>query len=220
MAEVTAIEALKDAHGLTFENVWASIMALSANVNTMAARIDEMTAGMDESTRRSQESVSRMAAKIDDLTQTVREDHANVSGVGNSLGAVMESMFAANICPKFNAFDHTFSKVSNDQKYYRDGKLYCEVDAFLEDGDYVMAIECKTQCEMKDINKHLERLQKLRIYMNEHNDHRIVLGGIAAGAISRKLIEIAESHGLYVMVQNGNAVDIVEKPHEFQEGKW
>jgi formamidopyrimidine-DNA glycosylase len=99
MAEVTAIEALKDAHGLTFEKVWASIMALSANVNTMAARIDEMT-------------------------QTVKEDHANVSGVGNSLGAIMESMFAANICPKFNAFDHTFSKVSNDQKYYRDGKLY------------------------------------------------------------------------------------------------
>jgi predicted AAA+ superfamily ATPase len=143
-----------------------------------------------------------------------------VGGVGNSLGAIMEGMFAANICPKFNAFGHTFTKVSNDQKYYKHGKLYCEVDSLLENGKYVLAIEVKARCEMRDINKHLERLQKLRAYMDKRDDHRIILGAIAAGSISDKLREAAEGFGLYIIVQNGNAVEILEKPHEFKEGTW
>jgi hypothetical protein len=83
-----------------------------------------------------------------------------------------------------------------------------------------MAIEVKAQCEMRDINKHVERLEKLRVYMDKHDDHRIVLGGIAAGSISEKLRETAEEYGLYVIVQNGDAVEILEKPDEFKEGMW
>jgi hypothetical protein len=161
-----------------------------------------------------------MATKIDKLAETVKLDHQNVGGVGNSLGAIMEGMFAAKICPKFNAFGHKFTTVSNDKHFYRDDKIYCEVDAFLENGDYVMAIEVKAKCEMRDINKHIERLGKLRLYANEHGDKRKILGGIACGQISDKLKEAAEEKGLYVMVQTGEAVEIAERPGEFKEHFW
>jgi hypothetical protein len=195
MPNMTAQAALEAGKNLDFTQVWTALMETRSNVD-------------------------RMSAKIDELTETVKLDHQNIGGVGNSLGAIMEGMFAANICPKFDIFGHTFTRVSNDMHLYRDGKVYCEVDAFLENGDYVMAIEVKAQCEMRDINKHIERLEKLRIYANEHGDKRKILGGIACGQISDKLKETAESKGLYVMVQTGNAVEIAEKPGEFQEHVW
>jgi hypothetical protein len=58
--------------------------------------------------------VHEMSAHIDELAQTVKDEQKNTSGVGNSLGDLMEGIFASNICPKFNAFGHTFTKTYND----------------------------------------------------------------------------------------------------------
>jgi RecB family endonuclease NucS len=238
MQTMTAEQALEAGKNLDFAQVWSTITALGQKIDQTMTNFTQMSAQTDAQIRQmsaksgvtdeqlrqisneTKEYLEQVGQEVHDLAESVKADHANVSGVGNSLGAIMESMFAANICPKFNAFGHTFTLVSNDQKYYENGKLYCEVDSLLENGKYVLAIEVKARCEMRDINKHLERLRKLRVYMDKRDDHRIVLGGIAAGSISDKLREIAEGYGLYIMVQNGDAVEILEKPHDFKEGTW
>ncbi|MDR0908567.1 MAG: hypothetical protein LBM77_02265 [Spirochaetaceae bacterium] len=180
--------------------VWAALMESRANFDRLSAKTDE---------------------QIRQLTEDVKEVSKNVGGVGNSLGNIMEGIYTAKICPKFNAFGYTFTKVANGLVYYRDdGKMLCEIDAFLENGDFVMAVEVKSKCEMKDINDHLKRLEKIRLYFDQHGDKRKILGCIAACLITNKLIKAAEDNGLYVIVQTGENVEIVEKPGEFKEGVW
>jgi hypothetical protein len=73
-----------------------------------------------------------------------------------------------------------------------------------------MAVEVKANCDTKDINDHLKRLEIVRSHFDTHGDKRKILGGIACGQISDKLKEAAEENGLYVMVQTGDTVEIAQ----------
>jgi hypothetical protein len=199
---------------LDFPQVWTAIMGLGDKINLLGERQEKT----DEQLRQNWAKTDEEFAKTRELVQELTK---NIGGVGNTFGDFMEGMFTAKICSKFDAFEHTFTKVANSLILYKDdGKILCEIDAFLENGEYVMAIEVKTKCEMKDINDHLKRLEKIRAYMDGHNDNRKILGCIASSLISNKLIASAEENGLYVMVQTGEAVEILEKPGKFTEGVW
>jgi hypothetical protein len=162
-----------------------------------------------------------MGAHIDELTKNIQAVHDNVGGVGNTLGGVMEDMFTTNVCSKFNIFGYTFTQTSRDMVIRdKSGKKIAEIDAFLENGDYVMAVEVKSQLEIYDINKHLERLEKLRKYMDEKGDKRKLVGAMAAGLVKQKEKVYAEGKGLYVLVQNGDSIEVSENPDEFKCHVW
>ncbi|MDR0909209.1 MAG: hypothetical protein LBM77_05525 [Spirochaetaceae bacterium] len=165
--------------------------------------------------------IMQNSANIDRLTEEVRAVHQHVGGVGNTLGGIMEDMFASKIWDKFNAFGYTFTKAARDL-ILRDEKWnkIAEVDAFLENGDFVMAVEVKARLEVSDINEHLARLNKIRVYMNEHGDKRKLLGAMAGGYVIDSVKEYAEKNGLYVLVQEGDSVIVAENPKEFKGKIW
>jgi hypothetical protein len=214
MEQMNAQQAAEWGKNLDFPQVWTAIMGLNDGIKELRTSQKETF----EQIRLSQEKTD---AELDRVAKIVEETSKTVGGVGNSFGYFIEGMFTAKICSKFDAFKHTFTKIANGLILYKeDGGKLCEIDAFLENGEFVMAVEVKTKCEMKDINDHLKRLDKIRGYMNEHNDNRKILGCIAASIISDKLIIAAEENGLYVLVQTGEAVEILEKPGKFTEGVW
>jgi hypothetical protein len=130
-------------------------------------------------------------------------------------------MFANHVWTKFDIFGYTFTKCGkNIILRGKDGSKICEIDAFLENGEYVMALEVKSRLEIGDVNDHLERLEKIRGYMNEHNDERKLLGAIAAGYYKNNEKNYAEKNGLYVLLQTGDSVDIVEQPGAFKAKIW
>ncbi|MDR0908822.1 MAG: hypothetical protein LBM77_03560 [Spirochaetaceae bacterium] len=238
MEQMNAQQAAEWGKTLDFSQVWTALMGISerqAKTDAQMAKTDAQMAKTDAELDRVAQIVAETSKIVAETSKTVAETtkalerteivvaetSKTVGGVGNSFGYFMEGMFTARICSKFDAFEHTFTKIANGLILYKDdgGKL-CEIDAFLENGDFVMAVEVKTKCEMKDINDHLKRLDKIRGYMNDHNDNRKILGCIAASIISDKLITVAEENGLYVMVQTGEAVEILEKPGKFTEGVW
>jgi hypothetical protein len=227
---------------LTFEDVWAALMETRARQERDAEEARARWAKEDarraeEDARRAKEDARRAEAdarraKEDaqwaelkeyqrEVSEEIRNLGKNLGGLGNTLGTMIEGIYTAKLGPKFDIFGHTFTKVSNRVSYYRDDrKKLCEVDAFLENGDFVMAVEVKAECEMRDINDHLKRLEKIRMHFNKIGDKRKILGCIAACLISDNLIKAAEEHGLYVIVQTGENVEILEKPGEFTEGVW
>jgi hypothetical protein len=243
MPIMTAEEAIEAAKGLTFEKVWASIERMGQRFEEMSAKTDEQfrqtTEQFREQSRKTDEQLREQSRKteeqsrktdakleetarlVDKVSRDINRAYRHASGIGNTLGSIVEKMFSGRIWVKFDAFGYQFTRGSNNVTYCGDdGKKLCEVDIFLENGEYVMAVEVKSNMETKDINKHLKRLDIVRDFMDRHNDKRKLLGAMAAGTYLPGTKEYAEENGLFVIVQDGESVVVSEKPEDFEPKVW
>jgi hypothetical protein len=178
--EMTAEQALKDAEGLDFKQVWAI--------------------------------VSKMAAKIDNLSDTV-------GIIVNNQGKMIEEMFSANVWDKFDVYGYEFTK-EGSIKLRENGMIIAQVDIFLENGKYAMAVEVKSTLTNDWVDDHLERMDKIRAYMDSHNDERILVGAVAGSIVPENVRRYAEKHGLYVLLQNGENISVAEYPKKFKGKEW
>ncbi|MDR3172118.1 MAG: hypothetical protein LBU17_10930 [Treponema sp.] len=94
------------------------------------------------------------------------------------------------------------------------------MDIFLENGDYAMLVEVKTSLTTGDVDKHLDRIAKIREYLENHGDKRILVGAVAGGIVPEKVRIYAEAKGLYVLVQSGESVTVTETPQTFKAMEW
>jgi hypothetical protein len=94
-----------------------------------------------------------------------------------------------------------------------------EVDVWLENGDSVIAVEIKSKLMKKDVDAHLERMNILKDYGNEHGDKRKLLGAVAGGIVRKDAQDYAVKHGFYVIEQSGDTVKI-EMPKGFKPKTW
>lgn len=94
-----------------------------------------------------------------------------------------------------------------------------EIDAFVENGDYALAIEVKTKLKTEDINYHIQRMEKLRQYADDRNDKRKYIGAVASPILSENVKEYAFKCGFYVIEVNENTAQILE-PDGFTPHIW
>ena len=203
MDEMTAEQAVEAVKGLTFEQIWAFLIQSQK----------EMQKSVDESLTRSEKSIS-------DMTKTVSDVTKNLGGLGNTLGRFTESMFSNELWQKFNEFGYTFSKQSEHVKLEKDGKVLTEIDFFLEDGKYAMLVEIKTDLTLSDVNEHIERIEKVREYMDARNDSRKLVGAVAGGIVPDSVLKYAQRKGLYVVQQTSDSIAIAPMPEGFTPHEW
>jgi predicted AAA+ superfamily ATPase len=183
-----------------------------------AAEIRRTNAETDERIRRSSEETDRKlaetAAQIDKLSK-------NVGGINNSLGKWMEQMTAAQLWKKFDKFGFVFTKDSVNVKFRdKNGLVITEVDIFLENGTYVMLVEVKLDLTAGDVDKHLERIEKVRRCMDERGDKRKIVAAVAGSIVSKDTCEYAQGNGLYVLVPSGDSVGVANVPDGFIRKEW
>jgi hypothetical protein len=88
----------------------------------------------------------------------------------------------------------------------------------LENGDKAMLVEVKTQLTVERINKHIERLEKMRKYADLHGDKRAFLGAVAGVVVTDEAREYALSQGFYLIEPSGENFNITPpngKPKEW-----
>jgi len=193
MEYMTADQAREEAKGLTFEIVWESLM---------------------ESRRRMEESDQRWQKRMDELSKSIGD-------LGNSLGELTEGIFSPDMSKKFQALGYTFTQQNSSTKYFReDGSILAEVDVSLIDGEYIMLVEVKTKLTERHVNLHVERIEKIRRYMDERSDRRKIVGSMACGIAGEKEMQYAYDHGFYVIVQSGDAVRLADMPQDFRARVW
>jgi hypothetical protein len=125
------------------------------------------------------------------------------------LGIVVEHLVLSNIKEKFNALGYVFTKTGIDIRIEdKDKKIIAEVDALLENGEYVLAIEVKTQLRVEHINEHIERMEKLRRYADDRGDTRKFLGAVAGAVVADNVKVYAQKKGFYMILQSGDTVTI------------
>jgi uncharacterized coiled-coil protein SlyX len=200
---MTAEEALEAAKGLTFEKVWAAMRETDARMEEKA-----------EQTR------AEMRKTLDETAKIVAELSKNMGGMQNSFGQFVEKMFTADLRSKFNELGYEFTRQSCDTRFAEDKQVITEVDAILENGEYILLAEVKTVLRNDYVDDHLKRIEKVRKYMDDHNDTRKIIGAVAGGTVSESVLQYAQDNGLFVIVPSGESSTIADMPEGFAPHTW
>ena len=168
---------------------------------------------MEESRQRTDESQRRTEKNIADLSKIIGR-------LGNPFEPFIETIFPAEILKKFDELGFQFKTQANHKRFYEAGRVIAEIDSVLENGDYVMLMEIKTNMSIDDVEEHLERIAIVRKCMDANGDSRKLVGAVAGGIVPESVLNCAQKKGFYVLVQTGDAVAIADMPHGFKAREW
>jgi hypothetical protein len=193
--------------GLTFDDVWAALMELRENQKETDRRLAAAARQIEETGRQMKETDQRMK----ETDRQMKETDRKLGRLGNSFGELAEHLVLPNILEKFRARGYVFTKAGSDLQFKdQNGKTIAEVDIWLENGDYVLAIEVKARLREKDVGDHIRRMGVLRGYFDDHRDNRKLLGAVAGAVMMEEAKIRAEAEGFYVIEQTGDTVRIIE----------
>ncbi|MDR0586670.1 MAG: hypothetical protein LBG26_05470 [Treponema sp.] len=181
--------------GLTFEAVWAAMMETDRKLQELNKKFEE---------------TNRQIARTD----------RQIGELGNRFGELAEHLVTPNITEKFRALDYTFTRAGPDVAFFsRDGTFLAEIDVWLENGEFAMAVEVKSKLRKEHVDDHLMRMDVLRAYLDERNDSRKLLGAIAGAIVPPELRNYVLKKGFYLIEQSGDTVKI-EPPEGFRPRIW
>jgi hypothetical protein len=128
-------------------------------------------------------------------------------------------MMAPKLREKFMDFGLFFPKTSRNVNVKDENKnIILEADAMLENGDKAMMVEIETKLTVERINKHIERLEKMRKHADSHGDKRIFFGAVAGVVVDDESKEYALNQGFYLIEPEGEDLIITlpnGKPKEW-----
>jgi hypothetical protein len=218
----------------TYESVLELIQKLTDQMLVQTAETDRKIQATTEQMKENAEQMKMQTAETDRKIQAttkqiektaeqIERTNKNVGGLSSNVGEIIKNMVAGNIDEKFQAVGyHDIDKIYEKVKF-KNKKLGIdgEIDLFLENGDFAILIEVKTTLETKDVNDHIERMEKYRRYIDaKGGDKRRFIGAVAGGGIVGDAINIARENGFYVIVQSGEAVEILPTPEGFVAHEW
>jgi Holliday junction resolvase-like predicted endonuclease len=161
--------------------------------------------------------------KIEKTERLAKEAHKKITALGSRIGEIVESMVRGNIVEKFRALNYDITGCSRNRTFKNNALgISGEIDLYLHDGDVAILVEVKTTLETADVRKHIERLEKFRCYVNARNasEERYFIGAVAGAVVTDEAEKFAHENGMYVIVQSGKAVEIVEPPEGFKAKEW
>ena len=197
---------------LSFEKVWA-----------MFQESDRKFQAMSQETREQFQAMSLEAREhLKETEKLVKENSRQMGLLHNSFGDLAEHLVAPGIIEKFNKLGFNFPRQAENFKF-RDpenpGRLLAEVDIYLENGDFVIAVEVKSKPKEADVDKHVKRMEVLRQYADRRGDTRKYCGAVAGAIINQALRGYILRNGFYVIEQSGDTVKLTI-PDGFTPREW
>ena len=168
---------------------------------------------MEESQLQIKESQQRAEKIVADLSKYIE-------GLCNTLGRFTESLFTNELWMKFIELGFPVTRQSNHMKFCDSKKVLAEVDLFIENEEYAIPVDIKTDLFERHVDDHLERIVIVRNYLNARGDNRKLIGAVAGGTVPENVLRYAQNRGLYVIIQNGDSVAIADMPEGFKAHEW
>ena len=159
-------------------------------------------------------------ATNEQIKENNREFNKRFGELTNRFGDMVEYMVLPNLLTKFEEMGFTFTKANRTEIKDKEHNIFMEIDALLENGDKVMAVEIKTKPGIDDINGHIERMEKLRAYADLHNDKRAYLGAVAGVVFSGSEKIYALKKGFYVIEPSGDTFTITAPEGNYRPHEW
>ena len=200
------------AQPLTYESIMELIRE---NSRKTRQEIQEIARRQKETDRQMKERYAEYALMRNDLNRKIGD-------LTGSIGRMVEHMIGGRILEKFQVLGYEVDYYTRNH-FFSAKKLGVkgEIDLILHDGDVSILIEVKTTLETADVRKHLEKMEKYRIYANARwNDPTRFIGAVAGAVVTDEAKDFAHENGMYVIVQSGEAVEIVQTPEGFKAKEW
>jgi hypothetical protein len=202
--------------GLTFEKVWAMFQETDRKMQETDRKMQETDQKMRESHQETERGIQELRMQVEKTRMQVEKTSEEVEKasrivgkLGNSFGELAEHLVLPNIEEKFNALGYNFARTGPNIRFWdKGGKILTEVDALLENGDFVLAVEVKSKPTEEHVRDHIQRMETLRRYADEHGDGRKHIGAIAGAIMNEQVRRYAIKSGFYVIEQSGDTVKI------------
>ncbi|MDR3192655.1 MAG: hypothetical protein LBT87_06280 [Treponema sp.] len=217
---MTAAEAAEAAKGLTFEKVWMMFQETDRQIRELSKEADRRHAELSkEADRRHAELSEEADRRQEEANKQIKELSKNIGGLNNSFGKWAEEMVSAKLWEKFKAMGYTFTR-GGPMKFWENDRTVAQVDMFLENGDYAMPVEIKSELTVEDVDDHVARIEKVRKQLDKRGDRRKLVGAVAGMTVPGNVREYAQKKGLYVLAQSGDSVAVAEAPEGFKVREW
>jgi hypothetical protein len=196
---------------LTFEKVWE-----------MFQETDRLIKENVESMKETDQEIDKMTRGLEETKKLVDRVTANVGGLNRSMGELIETLIAARLWEKFDAYPYNLKRAHQRVPIYDEtNRVRTDIDIMLTNGEYVMAVEVKASLHREDdVEYHLRRMELIRQYPPEQCKGKILLGAMAGGMVNPEIRDRAHQAGLFVLELTGESVHLVEPPAGFTPRQW
>lgn len=195
------------------EDIWRILREVAEAQKETSRQLQEAKEQFKETDRKFQET----DRKFQDTDRRLKEVTANIGKLGNRLGDFIEEAVRPAAVRLFRERGIEVHEVHQNIRSQRGGEGL-ELDLLVVNDQDVVAIECKSNLGLDDVNEHLQRLAKLKRLLPRYADNR-VYGAVAAMVIPDNVAQYAYRKGLYVIGQNGEHLEI-RNDGNFVAGVW
>ena len=218
MEEMTAQEAAEWGKTLDFPTVWAALIETGKKIDKIGERLDRTGEYIDKIG----EKVDRVTSNFDKIGEKVDRVTSNVGGLNQSMGDLVETLFAPHLGEKFDAYNYNLRRIYHRVHIYDDKVRQCaEIDILLSDTDVCMAVEVKRWLEKTDqVEEHIKRMRLIRQYPPAEVKGKKLLGAIVGAVVAPEVREYAEQNGFFVLEITGDDVRLLEPPKGFKPKEW
>jgi hypothetical protein len=212
--------------GLTYEKVWRMFQEIAERQAETDRQMKETDRQMKETDRYmkelSKEADRRQAETDKQMKETdrlIKELSKNIGGLNNAFGKWAEELVSAKLWEKFKGLGYQFTR-GESKEFWEGGRTVAQVDMLLENGEYAMAVEIKSELGIGDVDEHIRRIGKVREQLDKRGDRRKLVGALAGMVVPGRVREYGQGKGLYILEQSGDMVEVAEAPEGFKAREW
>jgi hypothetical protein len=198
----------------TADDVWRLLGELVTAQKETERRFQETERILKEQSLETERILKEQSQKTDRQIKQVNEQ---IGKLGNRLGEFVEYQVRPCAVELFRQRGIDVHELQSDVCVKRvEGGL--EIDLLVVNETEVVLVEVKSKLTQRDVDEHLQRLNKFKRLMPRYQNMK-AFGAVAAMVVSEEVANYAYSKGLFVLTQSGDDMTITNSP-EFKPQIW
>ena len=188
------------------DEIWAILKGLAQSQQEFKEEQKALQAAQVETDRILKELSAEIKETQKETAREIKAVNTSIGRLSNRLGEFVEEAVRPSAVRLFRERGIDVHEVHQNVTSDREGSAF-EIDLLVVNNQDVVAIECKSNLSIDDVNEHLERLEKIKRFLPDHVNKRIS-GAVAGMVIPANVATYAIKKGLYVIGQNGEHLEL------------